>query len=308
MIVLIVYLLNLKQPPPPQKKRRSTPHFQSKTGWHRLQCFVWCDLCQLPLLGCLLFHLKKYQKNGTSVLDLQIKAAWQAGSAVKLLRNNCENAQPCNQKQQQKQKLNKQARHMPKKSQHHPYCFMWCDQLGCFDGSTWSSWRNTKCKRMEEASVFPTNPVNVPDPIYIGSRSAGKHWPEAGRMNLAQCLAFGLDPFGWNLTQSARTKSDLGWFCTVLSGTSVEERNWDWKWEAGSRPMIPVHWFASTQDVFGQTPTRPSRSDPGQFCTVWSMDDFFGKMELKQIWEVGSGIHNLAWFWLHADHNGHNWL
>ena len=31
--------------------------------------------------------------------------------------------------------------------------------------------------------------------------------------------------FGPNLTQSARTKSFLGWFCTILSGTSVEEQN-----------------------------------------------------------------------------------
>jgi len=48
-------------------------------------------------------------------------------------------------------------------------------------------------------SIFPTNPVNMPDPIRIGSGSAGKHRPKVGRMNLgilAQCLASGLDPFG----------------------------------------------------------------------------------------------------------------
>ena len=47
----------------------------------------------------------------------------------------------------------------------------------------------------------------------------------AGGMIPAHGLATGPDPFGQNLTQSARTKSDPGWFGTVLSGTSVEERN-----------------------------------------------------------------------------------
>ena len=67
-------------------------------------------------------------------------------------------------------------------------------------------------------------PVNMPDPIRIRPGSAGKHWPEAGRMTLAHWLASGPDPFGQNLTQSARTKSYPEWFCTILSGTSVEER------------------------------------------------------------------------------------
>ena len=72
------------------------------------------------------------------------------------------------------------------------------------------------------------------DLIRIRSRSGGKHWPEAGRMILAHQLASGLDPFGQKLTQSARTKSDLGWFCTVLSGSSVDKQNWVQKLETGS--------------------------------------------------------------------------
>ena len=62
--------------------------------------------------------------------------------------------------------------------------------------------------------------VNMPDPIRIRSGSAGKHWREAGRMIFAHWLASGPDPFDQNLTQSARTKSDPGCFCTILSGTS----------------------------------------------------------------------------------------
>ena len=44
-------------------------------------------------------------------------------------------------------------------------------------------------------------------------------------MILAHWLALGPEPFGQNLAQSARKKSDPGWFCTTLSGMSVEARN-----------------------------------------------------------------------------------
>ena len=47
-------------------------------------------------------------------------------------------------------------------------------------------------------------------------RSGGKQWSEADRMFLAHRLASGPDPFGQNLTQSARTKPDPGWFCTKV--------------------------------------------------------------------------------------------
>ena len=66
-------------------------------------------------------------------------------------------------------------------------------------------------------------PVNMPDPIRIWSGSSGKHWPEVGWMILAHWLASRRDPFGQNLTQSARTKSNPSWFHTILFGTSVEE-------------------------------------------------------------------------------------
>ena len=77
-------------------------------------------------------------------------------------------------------------------------------------------------------SVYYVNSLTyrgMPDPIRIRVGSARKHWPQAGRMFLAHWLASGPDPFGQNLTQSARTKSDPGWFCIILSETSVEERN-----------------------------------------------------------------------------------
>ena len=150
----------------------------------------------------------------------------------------------------------------------------------------------------------------MPDQIRIRSGSAGKHWPEADRVILAHRLVSGPDPFGQNLTQSARTKPDPGWFCTVLSWTSVDERNRIQKWETGTGPgascqkpgqMIPAHRLASRPDAFGQTLTRTSRSDPGRFCT------FFGKTELKRTREVRSGIHDPAQFWLHAGRNGQNW-
>ena len=139
----------------------------------------------------------------------------------------------------------------------------------------------------------------MPDPICIRSGSAGKHLPEAGGWFLHKWLASGPDPFGQNLTLSARTKSDPGWICTILSGTSVEERNRVWKWETVSGPvascqkpgpMIPVHQLVYRPDVFGQTLTRPSRSDP----VPNMIQAFFGKTELKldsgsRMWHLRSG-------------------
>ena len=40
--------------------------------------------------------------------------------------------------------------------------------------------------------------MNMPDPFRPLSESSWKHWPEAGRMILAQQLASRLDPFGQN--------------------------------------------------------------------------------------------------------------
>ena len=73
-----------------------------------------------------------------------------------------------------------------------------------------------------QAACSSTNPVSMPDPIRIWSQSARKQWPEAGRIILAHRLASRPNrnllyyyPSGQNLTQSARTKSDPGWFCTM---------------------------------------------------------------------------------------------
>jgi len=59
------------------------------------------------------------------------------------------------------------------------------------------------------------DPLNMPDPIRICSGLAWKHLPEMGWMIVAHRLASRLDTFGKNLTQSARTELDLGWFHTV---------------------------------------------------------------------------------------------
>ena len=57
----------------------------------------------------------------------------------------------------------------------------------------------------------------------------------------------------------------------------MEERNRVKKSETGSGPgasrqkpgqMIPAHQLAAGPDALGQTVTRPTRSDPGRFCTI----------------------------------------
>ena len=125
-------------------------------------------------------------------------------------------------------------------------------------------------------------PVNMRDPICIRAGSARNYWPEAGWMILAHWLASGPDLFGQNLVQSARIKSDPGWFCTILSRTNVEEQPepslkvGNWQRTGCILPETrPGRWFpaahqlASRWDEFSQTAlARPSRSDPGRFCTV----------------------------------------
>ena len=152
------------------------------------------------------------------------------------------------------------------------------------------------------------------DLICIRSRSGGKHWPEAGRMILAHQLASGLDPFGQKLTQSARTKSDLGWFCTVLSGSSVDNRteSKSWKlwlhparnWKPG--PMIPALACFQTRCVW------PNPDQAIQIRSVLLLHNithaFFGRTELKRMLAVRYSIYYPAWFWWHAGRNGHNWL
>ena len=116
------------------------------------------------------------------------------------------------------------------------------------------------------------------DLICIWSGSAGKHWPETGWMILAQCLlqdqirsaetwhnqpelnriqagfAHYYPGRLWkNGTESESQKLVVGWL--------LPARNW--------ALMIPAHQLASGWDAFGLT--RPSRLDPGRFCTIWSM-------------------------------------
>ena len=131
--------------------------------------------------------------------------------------------------------------------------------------------------RQWEGASFKFNPVNMLDLIRIRSRSAQKQWPEAGFLHTGLLLDQTHLAKTW---QSAGTKSDLGWFCTLWSGTSVKEYNRVWQWEIGSGLvassqklvlMIPAHQLASRPDAFDQTLTRPSRLDLDWFCKTWSM-------------------------------------
>ena len=135
--------------------------------------------------------------------------------------------------------------------------------------------------------------------LYIWSRSTQKHWPEAGRMNLAHQLASGPNPFGQNQTQSARTKLDQGCFCTIwiMIKTVCKKHNQVWKWETGSGLvalyqkqglMILAHRLVSGSDVFGQNLTKPSRSDLGRFFTVWSRPSLekrnWIRIQMQEVW------------------------
>ena len=62
--------------------------------------------------------------------------------------------------------------------------------------------------------------------VVIGTQKTCRISWEAGQMMLSHRLASGPDPFGQNLIQLARIKSDSTWFCIILYRTSVKEHNW----------------------------------------------------------------------------------
>ena len=59
----------------------------------------------------------------------------------------------------------------------------------------------------------------------IGWEALARSGPDPFGQNLAHSARTKPDPFGQNLAHSARTITDPGWFFTVLSRTSGEERN-----------------------------------------------------------------------------------
>ena len=63
--------------------------------------------------------------------------------------------------------------------------------------------------------------------------------------------------------------------------------------------MILAHQLASSLDLFSNYLT----SQPEPNC-LWAgyIQAFFGRRELNQMQEVGSGIYDPTWFWLHTGH------
>ena len=117
----------------------------------------------------------------------------------------------------------------------------------------------------------------MPDPIRIRSGSAGKHWPEAGRMILVHWFASGPDPFGPNLTQSARTKSDPGWFFPQYyperlwkNGTESQSgklvANLDYYWSDGAASLA-VKGLTSRQ-MYREMRRRRRRRSATQRCLL----------------------------------------
>ena len=100
----------------------------------------------------------------------------------------------------------------------------------------------------------------MPNLIHIRSRLAQEHWPEVGQIVLAHWLAFTLDLFGQNLTQSAGTKLDLfGQNLTQSAGTTLDLFGQNLTQSAGT-----------TLDLFGQNLTQSAgtKLDPAWFCTI----------------------------------------
>ena len=152
----------------------------------------------------------------------------------------------------------------------------------------------------------------MPDQIGIRSGSARKRWPETGLMIPAHRLVSGPDPFGQTLTGVSQNQIRSALVSVYDSGylwrSGTESQS---KKKTGSGlvafcqkpgPMIPAHRLASGRDVCGQNLTRPSRSDPGRFCTIRS------RPSLEKWNRIGCGksdsTHTIL---LSSGRNGHNW-
>ena len=121
-----------------------------------------------------------------------------------------------------------------------------------------------------------------------------------GQKRAGWFLHIGFLPDQIHLAQSARSKLDPGWFCTILSG-----RLWKNRTESKSGklvagwfkscqkldPLIPAHQLAFRPDEFSQILARPSRLDPGRFCTVdpYLWKNGTEKDAVSRIWNIRSG-------------------
>ena len=92
----------------------------------------------------------------------------------------------------------------------------------------------------------------------------------------------------------------------LWKNATESESGKNWQWASGILPelgaMILAHWLASGPDALGWNLTRPSRSDPGRFCTIWS------RPSLEEQNQIRCRELDPAQFWLHAGHIGHDWL
>ena len=119
----------------------------------------------------------------------------------------------------------------------------------------------------------------MPDPIRIRSGSAGKQWPEA----VGWFLHTGLLPDRIRLNKTWHNQPELNrtraGFAQYYPG-----RLWKNGIESESGKLVAdrlrlarnrARWFPYSllpdQMRLANTLTRPSRSDPGRFCTMWSV-------------------------------------
>ena len=182
-------------------------------------------------------------------------------------------------------------------------------ELKCCSTNTVSGGDKARCL------IWITVCLVLPITFHIRSRLAWKCWWEVGLMILAHWLASGLDPFGQNLKT---------WH-------SRPEPN---QIQAGFAEDDPGHLNATESEtgklVAGRLRSARTRSSdsckPACFLTrcFWPKPDqaiqigsrlslhnmiraFFGRPEPNWMRKVGWDIYDLAQFWLHSGHNGHNW-
>ena len=148
-------------------------------------------------------------------------------------------------------------------------------------------------------------PVSMPD-----LEAWARDGPEMGQMILAHRLASGLHLLSQNLTQSARTDVEPGWVLhnmiwAVCGRTQLSESR---KLVVGQ--LCSARTGADDSCTLACLQTRYIWPKPDQAIQIRSgtvlhnmIRAFYRKTDPKS----DPGIYDLAWSWLHADRNGHNW-
>ena len=149
--------------------------------------------------------------------------------------------------------------------------------------------REAKVCPIKNQLYSPNTPNYVREQIFAQLRPGLRHSScKSSTTHSIQCVLYLCVSKWWygcqHPTQSTRTKSDPGWFCTIWSGLPVEEYNVAWMWETGRRPVAfcqnQVWWFLHAGLLLDQM--HLAKTWPGHPDRIWAG---FAQYNLGLLWK-----------------------